>query len=214
MRDGMEVQLSEGREDLEVVGEASYQDNLWRIIRERRSPDGRVREEVYAVLAAEPDNPYDANAVAVWIQGLKVGYLSREDARRYRPGLQALEQKHGKPIALAGVIAGGGMRADGPGRLGVFLEHDPADFGLRPMQMSSPAGSAMRTGLSDAQATDDADDSYDLRWMSDLPPDDLRAINMLRQLLGRETDAIDRHYMQAHLQILLYRSRDVFASVT
>jgi hypothetical protein len=106
MRDGMEVQLYEGREDLEVVGEASYQDNLWRIIRERRSPDGRVREEVYAVLAAEPDNPYDANAVAVWIQGLKVGYLSREDARRYRPGLQALEQKHGKPIALAGVIAG------------------------------------------------------------------------------------------------------------
>jgi hypothetical protein len=72
----------------------------------------------------------------------------------------------------------------------------------------------MRTGLSEAQATDDADDSYDLRWMSDLPPDDLRAINMLRQLLGRETDAIDRHYMQAHLQILLYRSRDVFASVT
>jgi HIRAN domain-containing protein len=146
MRDGMEVKLYEGREDLEVVGEASYQDNPWRIIRERRSPDGRVREEVYAVLAAEPDNPYDANAVAVWIEGLKVGYLSREDARRYRPGLQALEQKHGKPIALAGVIAEGGMRADGPGRLGVFLEHDPADFGLRPMQMSPPAGSAGSMG--------------------------------------------------------------------
>jgi hypothetical protein len=31
MRDGMEVQLCEGREDLEVVGEASYQDNLWRV---------------------------------------------------------------------------------------------------------------------------------------------------------------------------------------
>ena len=140
MPDGVEVKLYEGREDLEVVGEASYQDNLWRIIRERRSPDRRVREEVYAVLAAEPDNPYDANAVAVWIEGLKVGYLSRGDARRYRPGLQALEQKHGKPIALAGVIAGGGMRADGPGRLGVFLEHDPADFGPRPMQMSPQQG--------------------------------------------------------------------------
>jgi hypothetical protein len=184
MRDGMEVKLYEGREDLEVVGEASYQDNLWRIIRERRSPDGRVREEVYAVLAAEPDNPYDANAVAVWIQGLKVGYPSREDARRYRPGLQALEQQHGRPIALAGVIAGGGMRADGPGRLGVFLEHDPADFGLRPMQMSPPAGSAMRTGLSDALATDDADDAYGLRWMSDLPPDDLRAIRCSASSLG------------------------------
>jgi hypothetical protein len=212
MRDGMEVQLYEGREDLDVVGEASYQDNLWRIIRERRSPDGRVHEEVYAVLAAEPDNPYDANAVAVWIQGLKVGYLSREDARRYRPGLLALERQHGKPIALAGAIAGGGMRADGPGRLGVFLEHDPVDFGLRPMQMSPPSGSAMRTGLSDALATDAVDEAYDLSWMSDLPLDDLRAIKMLRQLLGRETDAIDRHYMHAHLQILLYRSREVFAS--
>jgi hypothetical protein len=54
--------------------------------------------------------------------GPEGGYLSREDARRYRPGLQALEQQHGKPTALAGVIAGGGMRPDGPGRLGVFLE--------------------------------------------------------------------------------------------
>lgn len=70
----------------------------------------------------------------------------------------------------------------------------------------------MRTGLSDALATDDADDAYDLSWMSDLPPDDLRAIKLLRQLLERETDVIDRHYMHAHLQILLYRSRDVFAS--
>jgi hypothetical protein len=212
MRNGIEVQLFEGREDLVVVGEASYQDNLWRIVGRRRSPDGRVREEVYGVLVAEPDNPYDANAVAVWIQGLKVGYLSREDARRYRPGLLALERQHGKPIALAGVIAGGGMRADGPGRLGVFLEHDPADFGLRPMPLSPPSGSAMRTGLSDALATDAADDAYDLSWMRDLPPDEFRAITMLRQHLERETDAIDRHYMHAHLQILLYRSRDVFAS--
>jgi hypothetical protein len=30
---------------------------------------------VHAVLAAEPDNAYDANAIAVWVQGLKVGYL-------------------------------------------------------------------------------------------------------------------------------------------
>src|SRR4030095_1186487 len=147
-----------------------------------------------------------------WTRGAKAGVLFRGDALRSRPGLLALEQQHGRPIALAGVIAGGGMRADGPGRLGVFLEHDPADFGLRPMQMSPPAGSAMRTGLSAALATDDADDAYDLSWMSDLPPDELRAIKLLRQLLARETDAIDRHYMHAHLQILLYRSRDVFAS--
>jgi hypothetical protein len=156
--------------------------------------------------------PYDADAVAVWIQGLKVGSLSREDAQRYRPGLLALEQQHSQPIALAGVIAGGGMRADGPGRLGVFLDHDPADFGLRPLPMNPPSGSNMRTGLSDALATDEADDSYDMRWLRDLPDDELRAIKMLRQLLERETDAIDRHFMHAHLQTLLYRSHDVFAS--
>jgi hypothetical protein len=212
MRDGMEVQLYEGQQDLEVVGEASYQDNLWRIVGGSSSPNDPVRMEVYAVLVAETDNPYDANAVSVWVKGLKVGYLSREDARRYRPGLLALEQQHGKPIALAGAIVGGGMRADGPGRLGVFLDHDPADFGLRPMRVGPPSGSRMWTGLSDAVATDEADDSYNLSWMANLPVDDLRAIKMLRQLLERESDAIDRHFMHAHLEALLYRSRDVFTS--
>ena len=212
MRDGMEVELCEGREDLEVVGEASYQDNLWRVVGGRSSSEDRVRVDVYAVLVAETDNPYDANAVSVWVQGLKVGYLSRDDARRYRPGLLALEKGHGKPIALAGAIVGGGMRADGPGRLGVFLDHDPEDFGLRPMSPPPPPGSRMWSGLTDALATDGADDSYNLSWMNDLPADDIRAIKMLRQLLERESGTIDRHFMHDHLQALLYRSRDVFAS--
>jgi hypothetical protein len=68
--------------------------------------------------------------VAVWVQGLKVGYLSRADARRYRPGLLGLQRRHGQPVTLNSVIAGGGIREDGPGRLGVFLRHDPADFDL------------------------------------------------------------------------------------
>jgi hypothetical protein len=208
----MEVQLCEGREGLDVVGEASYQDSLWRLVGGRRSPDDRVRMDVRAVLVAEAGNPHDANAVSVWVKGLKVGYLSRDDARRYRPGLLALEQQYGKPIALAGAIVGGGMRADGPGRLGVFLDHDPADFGLRPMAPPPPPASRMWSGLSDALATDEADDAYDLSWLHDLPADDLRAITMLRQLLERESDAIDRHFMHVHLEALLYRSRGVFAS--
>jgi hypothetical protein len=212
MRDGMQVQLVEGHVDLDVVGEASYQDNLWRVVGGRGSPSDRVRVDIYAVLVAETDNPYDANAVSVWVQGLKVGYLSRDDARRYRPGLLALEKQYSKPIALAGAIVGGGMRADGPGRLGVFLDHDPADFGLRPMAPSPSPTSRMWSGLSDALATDEADDAYDLSWMNDLPADDLRAIKMLRQLLERESDTIDRHFMHVHLEALLYRCRDVFAS--
>ncbi len=129
MRDGAETALFDGSDDLEVVGESYYQENLWRLVGPRW-PDDRVRHHVCAVLVAEEDDPHDANAVAVWVQGLKVGHLSRANARRYRPGLLSLQRRYGQPVALNGAIAGGGIREDGPGRLGVFLRHDPADFGL------------------------------------------------------------------------------------
>ena len=129
MPSGMMFTVLEGSEDLDVVGESHYQENLWRLVGPRRR-DERVRFDVRAVLVAEHDNPHDTDAVAVWVQRLKVGHLSRASARRYRPGLLRLQERYGQPIALYGVIAGGGMREDGPGRLGVFLRHNPADFGL------------------------------------------------------------------------------------
>jgi hypothetical protein len=128
-RSGPGFVLLNGRQDLEVVGESFYQDNLWRLA--RAQPGGeRVSVEITAVLAPEYENPHDPNAVGVWIDRLRVGYLSRDDARDYRPGLLALQRRHNVPVALPGVITGGGIRRDGPGRLGVFLSHDPADFGL------------------------------------------------------------------------------------
>jgi hypothetical protein len=109
MRDGDEITLLGGSDDLEVVAESYYQENLWRLVGPRW-PGDRVRHPVYAVLFAEDDNPRDANAVAVWVQGLKVGHLSRANARRYRPGLLSLQRHYGQPIALNGVIAGGGIQ--------------------------------------------------------------------------------------------------------
>jgi very-short-patch-repair endonuclease len=131
MRDGLEAALVEGDDDLEVVGESHHQDNLWRLAGGRGQPGVQVRCEIYALLVAEDNNPHDPSAIAIWVQGLKVGYLSRRDARRYKPGLLALQERYGKPVAVAGVIAGGGMRNDGPGGLGVFLRHDRDVFGLR-----------------------------------------------------------------------------------
>jgi hypothetical protein len=129
MRDGVEATLLDGDEDLEVVGESHYQQNLWRLVSpHRRGGRDRVRKQVHALLVPEEGNPYDANAVSVWVQGLQVGHLSRADAHDYRPGLLQLQGRHGQPVVLTGVIAGGGIRDDGPGRLGVFLRHDPADF--------------------------------------------------------------------------------------
>ena len=211
MHDGAQVVLLEGDEDLEVVGESFYQPNLWHLAGAQPG-QGRVRTGICAVLVAEDDNPYDPNAVAVWIDGLKVGHLSRENAQRYRPGLLAQQQAQGRPIALAGVITGGGIRSDGPGMLGVFLQHDPEDFGLRRHPLPPPPESRMRTGLSAAFTTDAADDSYDLAWMSGLPSDDIRAIPYLRNLLAHERDVLDRHFMYAQLEAILYRCRDAFVS--
>ncbi|MFC0550509.1 hypothetical protein ACFFHJ_06395 [Planotetraspora thailandica] len=60
--------------------------------------------------------------------------------------------------------------------------------------------------------TDEADDSYDLSWLVQLPADHLAAIKRLRQLLKHDPDPIDRHFMFCELERRLYRSRDAFAS--
>ena len=209
MTDGMAVAMYEGTDDLEVVGESYRQDELWKIAG-GQSRD-RVRADVAALLAAEPDNEYDPNAVAVWVAGLRVGYLSRADGVRLRPGLMALEAENGSKIALGGVIAGGGLRGGEIGDLGVFLKYDPEDFGLpttRPLSVER----GVRTGFSDAAFTDEEDDSYDFTWYDDLSENDLKAIKQLRELLVDESDPIDVHFMYRELEARLYKSRDVFGS--
>jgi len=203
----MTVTLFEGNETLEVVGESNYQDALWRIA--DATPPEEVRTETYAILVPEEDNQYDANAVSIWVAGLKVGYLSRDTAKQYRPGLKALMKERGNPIALSAVIVGGGTRQDGPGMLGIFLSHDPVDFGLPATERHEPS---LRTGLSEAVATDEDDDSYDLAWLEALPSDAVKRIPRLRALLADELDPIDRHFMFAALEADLYYCRDTFPS--
>jgi hypothetical protein len=133
-----------GDEDLELVGEASYQDALWSIC--GGAEGDRIRHRVIGLLVREPTNPHDPNAIRVDIDGLTVGYLSAEDAVRYGAGLSALVAQHGCAIALHGVIVGGGCYPDGPGRLGVWLEHDPAHFGLGRSVGSRPGPDRSNTG--------------------------------------------------------------------
>lgn len=122
----------------------------------------------------------------------------------------------GGHVALRGVIVGGGGRSDGAGMLGVWLRHDPSDFGLGPGGSSPVPGrpadnaGAMRTGFSEAWLTDAADDSYDLSWYDRLPEADRPAIAMLRELLRSDPDPIDRHFQFAELEARLYRSRDLY----
>jgi hypothetical protein len=193
-----------GDETLEVVGESRHQDDLWRIVGGFRSD--HVRHPCHALLIPEPDNPVDPNAIRVLVEGRQVGYLAREDASLYLPGLNRLatscETGH---VALEAHIVGGGPRGDGIGFLGVFLDHNPADFGIAPHHTT---GGTRRTGLSQAIATDLDDDTYDLSWLDSIRDDDELAIEQLRRLLVDEQDPIDRHYMFCALEERLYRCRD------
>lgn len=61
----------------EVVGESHYQPAL------RKLRNGRhmaTDNDFVADIVAEPENPYDHNACAVYIEGSKVGYLPRDAA--------------------------------------------------------------------------------------------------------------------------------------
>jgi hypothetical protein len=201
-----------GRHDLEIVGESNYQDALWRAVGGRTTE--RVRVVISAVLADEPDNPHDSNAISVWINERKVGYFCREDAEVYRPGLVTLQQKEGAHIALSGVVCGGGIREHGLGFLGVWLYCDPAAFGVEAIvpPPSSALRATMRTGLTEALLTDEDDDSYDLSWLQRLPSDQAAAVDRLQQLLTEDTDPIGRHFTFCELEERLYRSRDAFNS--
>jgi len=210
------VFLRGGQDDLEVVGELAYQDALWRF--SGGTVGDKIRRHIVAVLVPEPTNPYDANAITVQVDGQIVGYLPRTTAQDYLPGLKHLMSGHGGYIALRGMIVGGGYYDDGPGRLGVWLEHDPADFGVRSASWRTvPAGypsadGVIRTGFTEAWLTDAEDDSYDLSWFNDLPEADRPAIAKLRELLAIDPDPIDRHFQFAELEARLYRSRELYES--
>src|SRR5262249_21204017 len=122
-----------------------------------------------------------------------------------------LQQKYGNPIALSGVIAGGGMREDGPGRLGVFLDHDPHDFGIGRQQLRQVAQLKAQVGAEEILSSGTTYPSY-MDWAADLPADDIRAIRALRRLLNERSDPLARHFVYDYLEARLYRSRKSFAS--
>lgn len=68
----------------EVAGEYYRQDNVSRLFKGIRisGPDG-AELELPATLVPDPSNPFDRNAVAVYVNDLHVGYMERGDAATY-----------------------------------------------------------------------------------------------------------------------------------
>lgn len=203
--------ILDGDDDLDVVGESYQQENLWALV--GGSSEDKIRVEVLGYLVPEPENKYDPNAIGVWIQGLKVGFVAKELAREIVDDvLRLMSENGGSLIGLRGVIAGGGQYADGPGQLGAFLEYPANLFGQKVSLPDSQRISAglMNSGHSSAMMTDDIDDSYDLSWSGTLSQDPSKRILDLRKILDTNREPLSRHFAYIWLENILYDYRDVF----
>ncbi len=113
-----------GRRLVNVAGESHYQEAL----RALTGSDGgeSVRREFQAVLAPEPENRHDPNAVRVLIADRRVGHLPREEAAAYRPMLERLAERGRRGSCEALVSGRGGSTSN----IGVFLKLPEPDEGL------------------------------------------------------------------------------------
>lgn len=68
----------DGEYEFDIVGESHYQTAL-AALAGPKNPEG-VRYECVAELIPDPENPYDANAIRVEIDGRLVGHLARAQA--------------------------------------------------------------------------------------------------------------------------------------
>lgn len=94
-----------------VVGESNYQDAIKRVT-------GGPGWEGPGFLVAEPKNKYDKNAVRVDIGGKTVGYLARELAEEFQPGILRLG---GRYAATAKCTGGTKSKSS----LGIVVQFDP-----------------------------------------------------------------------------------------
>lgn len=100
----------EGDDLVRVVGTSHHQDELL-VLTGGRAGDEEIRVQKVARFVPEPDNPHDANAIAISIDDRIVGYLSRDENKRW------LDVVAGHEVGAEAMIAG----RRGTTGLGVFL---------------------------------------------------------------------------------------------
>lgn len=78
-------------QQLEVAGEWYRAENLRALFaRHSKVSDSGAEIRLPALLVPDPTNPHDDHAVAVFVDGLHVGYMERADARKYHRHIAAL----------------------------------------------------------------------------------------------------------------------------
>lgn len=110
----------DGSFGFDVVGEGSYQDAL-DFIAGGKTKKGHEIERL-ATLIREPHNPHDKNAIAVIIDGRKVGYIARTEAKVMAT---MIDQRGYSQLTADAMIVGGWTDSKGEGYYGVKLDlHD------------------------------------------------------------------------------------------
>lgn len=122
-RDDILYLEGDGTFEFDIVGESFYQDHLAKIAGPK-SEDG-VNVKRIATLVPEPGNPHDSNAVGVFIDDMKVGHLSRDNALSWHEALRR-RGRSGQSVEVDALISGGWVRKRGgevnEGHYGVKLD--------------------------------------------------------------------------------------------
>ena len=69
-----------------VAGLSFHTENLRQIT--RVPPNQASGWKVTATLVREPESPYDPNSIAIWVDGLQIGHVNRDDAVACPPSRQ------------------------------------------------------------------------------------------------------------------------------
>lgn len=109
-----------GEFECEVRGESHYQPALERAAGRRTTE--AVEHYCDALLLPEPNNRHDRHAIAVYINGLQVGYISRDFAQEVGR-LMRRQAGPGASVGARAVIRGGWDRGmSDRGQFGVWLD--------------------------------------------------------------------------------------------
>jgi hypothetical protein len=112
----------DGEFTTEVVGESFYQENLLAVCG-GRTPSGTGLGEVLAMLAFEPHNQHDKQAIVVKIAGLDVGYIAKEGQRDVAQLIHKVEGLEKRGAFARARFTGGWDRGVGDcGMVGVELD--------------------------------------------------------------------------------------------
>lgn len=119
--------LAPGGDIVELVGTAPYQEALEVIAGD--TPESAPELEKWAHLIPEPDNPWDRNAVAVYIDARKIGYLPRESSAAYAALLTHLWAASRARAVCRAVVTGGSYKVTT--QAGSVAEVDDEQFGVK-----------------------------------------------------------------------------------